>query len=87
MFCCQTSEGGEKRITIDSFKNVVVQLHRNGEKVADTAQAVNKSLSSIYRIIRKFQNKGSLEIRQRSGRQRLIHERDYRRLQRIVYVD
>jgi transposase len=70
-----------------ALKKVVVQLYQNGEKIADIAQAVNKSLSSIYRVIRKFQNSGSLENRPRSGRPRLIDEREYRRLQRLVNVD
>ena len=54
----------EKReeLSID-LKKVVVQLYQNGEKIVDIAQAVNKSLSSIYGVIRKFQNSGSLENR------------------------
>ena len=78
----------EKReeLSID-LKKVVVQLYQNGEKIADIAQAVNKSLSSIYRVIRKFQNSGNLENRRRSGRPRLVDEREYRRLQRLVNVD
>jgi transposase len=47
----------EKREELSiALKKVVVQLYQNGEKIADIAQAVNKSLSSIYRVIRKFQN-------------------------------
>jgi transposase len=48
----------EKREELSIALKKVVQLYQNGEKIADIAQAVNKSLSSIYRVIRKFQKLG-----------------------------
>lgn len=50
------------------------------KKNTDVAQAVNKALSFLYRIIRNFQSRRSLDSGRRSGRPQLMNERDYQRL-------
>jgi transposase len=69
------------------LKQVIIELFSNGEKVSDIASSVNRSLSSAYRVIRKFESTGSTENLPRSGRPRSIDDREYRRLQRIVNKD
>lgn len=53
--CCQNFVE-EKRLEMAiALIRVVVQLYENGENLADIAQGVNKSLPSIYLVIKKIQ--------------------------------
>ncbi|XP_062615602.1 uncharacterized protein LOC134277298 [Saccostrea cucullata] len=69
------------------LKQVIVELYLNGEKMSAIARSVNRSLASVYRIVRKYEDTGLVENLPRSGLPRSIDDRDYRRLQGIVNRD
>ena len=70
-----------------ALKQVIIELYSNGEKVSVIARTINRSLASVYRVVRRFESSGSVENLSRPGRPRSIDNREYRRLQRIVNRD
>ena len=70
-----------------ALKQVIIELYSNVETFSGIARTINRSLASVYRVVRRFENSGSVENLSWPGRPRSIDNREYRRLQRIVNRD
>ena len=44
-----------------ALKQVIIELYSNGEKVSVIARTINRSLASVYRVVRRFESAGSVE--------------------------
>ena len=64
-----------------ALKQVIIELYSNGEKVFVIAMTINRSLASVYRVVRRFKSSGSVENLSQPGGPRSKDNREYRRLQ------
>ena len=56
-----------KLLTVDQ-KNVIVQLHEQKVKQTEIAKLFNVNRSTICCIIRRYENRGNVENKPKSGR-------------------
>lgn len=66
------------------IKEVVVDMFLNGSKISEIASILQKPYSTVSYILKKFKATGSVENLPRSGRPRVVTEREYRKLERTV---
>ena len=44
-----------------ALKQVIIELYSNGKKVSVIARTINRSIASVYRVVRRFESAGSVE--------------------------
>ena len=70
-------------LSLDITKLFVV-LYENGHKLSETSKLLSVSYMTISNIVKKYRNTGSAENMKRSGRPKLVSDRDYRKLERLL---
>jgi len=68
-------------------RSVIVFLHKEGYSVRKISEKVGKAKTTVYQIIKKFMETGSVADRPRSGRPRISTPRDDKVLIRISKKD
>jgi len=66
---------------------VIVDLYKNGHKVCNITKLLNLPYMTVSNIVKRFLCSGSTENKPRSGRPKVVTDRDYRQLERLVKVN
>ena len=66
------------------IKKLFVDLYENGHKRSETRKLLSVPFMTISIIVKKYRNTGSVENKKKSGRPKLVSERDDRKLERSV---
>ena len=66
------------------IKKLFVDLYENGHKLSEISKLLLVPYLTISNIVKKYRNTGSAENSKRSGRLKLVSDRDYRKLERLV---
>ena len=72
-----------RELSLD-IKKLVVDLYENGHKLSEISKLLSVPYMTISNIVRKYTNPGSVENKKRSGRPKLVSDRDYRKLESLV---
>ena len=72
-----------KELTL-AEKKVITELNTAGFKGSDIARQTGHPLPSIYGVLRRSKDRGTVENQHRSGRPSLLIDRDSRRLGSVV---
>ena len=72
-----------RELSLD-IKKLFVVLYENGHKQSETSKLLSVSYMTITNIVKKYRNTGSAENMKRSGRPKLVSNRDYRKLERLL---
>ena len=77
-----------KRVQLFLFeKNVIAALHKAGLKGPAAARETGHLLPTIYSVLRRFKQCGTVENEERSGMPSLLTPRDTRKLSGVVKSD
>jgi len=77
-----------KRVQLSlSEKNAIAALHKAGLKGPAIARETGHPLSTIYGVLKRFRQRGTVESEERSGRPSLLTPRNTRKLYRFVKSD
>ena len=68
-------------------RKLAVDLHQNGHRLSEIRKLLHLSYMTVSNIVKRFLQSGSVENKARSGRPRVVTERDYRKLERLVKVN
>ncbi|XP_062594615.1 uncharacterized protein LOC134256040, partial [Saccostrea cucullata] len=72
-------------------KNAIAELHRAGIKGLEIAKQTGHPLPTVYGVLRRLKDRGSIENQDRRGRPSLLSERDSRKhgttIQRKIYEE
>ena len=72
-----------RELSLDS-KKLFVDLYENGHKLSEISKLLSVPYITISNIVKKYRNTGSVENNKRSGRPKLVADRDDRKLERLV---
>ena len=72
-----------KELTL-AKKKVITDLNTAGFKGSDITRQTGHPLPSIYGVLRRSKDRGTVENQHRSGRPSLLSDRDSRRLGSVV---
>ena len=72
-----------RELSLD-IKKLVVDLYENGHKLSEISKLLSVPYMTISNIVKKYRNTGSVEKKKRSGRPKLVSDRNYRKLERLV---
>lgn len=72
-----------KELTPDK-KNAVLELFLKGLKPSEVCRLLEIPYSTVFNILKKFKTSGTLENKPRSGRPKIVTDRAYRQLERLV---
>ena len=68
-----------RELSLD-IKKLFVDLYENGHKLSEISKLLSVPYMTISNIVKKNRNNGSAENMKRSGRPKLVSDRDYRKL-------
>ena len=68
------------------IKKLFVNLYENGHKLNKISKLLSVPYMTISNIVKKYRNTGSVKNKKRSGRPKLVSDRDYRKLEHLVKV-
>ena len=68
-------------------RKLAVDLHQNGHRLCEISKLLQLSYMTVSNIIKRFVQTGSVENKARSGRPKVVTDRDYRKLERLVKVN
>ena len=66
------------------IKKLFVDLYQNGHKLSEIRKLLSVPYMTISNIVKEYRNNDSVENKKRSGRPKLVSDRDYRKLERLV---
>ena len=75
-----------KELTL-AEKKVIAELNKAGLKGSDIARQTGHPLPTIYGVLRRSKDRGTVENQHRSGRPSFLTERDSRRLGSVVKLN
>ena len=61
-----------------------MDLYENGHKLSEISKLLFVPYMTISNIVKKYRNTDSVENKKRCGRPKLVSDRDYRKLERLV---
>ena len=61
-----------------------MDLYENGHKLREISKLLSVPHMTVSNIVKKYRNTGSVENKKRSSRPKLVSDRDYRKLERLV---
>ena len=61
-----------------------MDLYENGHKLSKISKLLSVPYITISNIVKKYRNTDSVENKKRSGGAKLVSDRDYRKLERLV---
>ena len=67
-------------------RKLAVYLYQNGHRLCEISKLVRLSYMTVSNIVKRFLQSGSVENKARSGRPKVVTDRDYRKFQRLVKV-
>ena len=70
-----------------SEKNTIAALHKAGLKGSAIARETGHPLSTIYGVLKRFKQRGTVENKERSGRTSFLTPWDTRKLDGVVQSD
>ena len=76
--------GRKGRELSQDINKLFVDLYENGHKLSEISKLLSVSYMTISNIVKKYRNNGSAENMKRSGRPKLVSDRDYRKLERLL---
>ena len=76
--------GRKGRELSQDIKKLFVDLYENGQKLSEISKLLSVHYMTISNIVKKYRNNGSAENTKRSGRPKLVSDRDYRKLERLL---
>ena len=67
-------------------RKLAVDLHQNGHRLCEVSKLLQLPYRSmtVSNIVKRFLGSGSVENKARSGRPKIVTDRDYRKLERLV---
>ena len=68
-------------------RHAIIAIYQRGVKLAEIARQMGIGDTTVQYVIKRYKASGSLNSAQRSGRPKLLDDRDSRRLIRIVKKD
>lgn len=68
-------------------RKLAVDLHRNGHRLCEISKLLQLPYMNVSNIVKRFLRSGSVENKARSGRSKVVTDRDYRKLERLVKVN
>ena len=68
-------------------RKLAVDLHQNGHRLCENSKLLQLSYMTVSNIVKRFLQSGSLENKARSGRPKVVTDRDNRKLERLVKVN
>ena len=68
-------------------RNLAVDLHQNGHRLCEISKMLHLPYMTVSNIFKRFLQSGSVENKARSGRPKIVTDRDYRKLERLVKVN
>ena len=66
---------------------LAVDLHQNGHRLCEISKLLQLSYMTVSNIVKRFSQSGSVENKARSGRPKVLTDRDYRKIGRLVKVN
>ena len=72
-----------RELSLD-IKKLFMELYENGHKLCEISKLLSVPYITISNIVKKYRNTGSVENEKRSGRLKLVSDRDYRKLEHLV---
>jgi transposase len=81
-FTSNSPKMGKNRDICETDRKLIVQMHKDGKKVAEIAAEKGICVMSVFRILQRYKNEGSYKIKPRSGRPRKLTNRAVRRIVR-----
>ena len=72
-----------RELSLD-IKKLVVDLYEDGHKLREISKLLSVPYMTISNIVKKYRNTGSVENKKRCGRPKLVSDRDYRKLERLI---
>ena len=69
------------------IRKVIVDLYKNGHKVCNITKLLNLPYMTVSNIDKRFLCSGSTENKPRSGRPKVVTDRDYSQLERLFKVN
>lgn len=70
----------KKRETGVEIRNLIVQLREDGKSYGEIAKTVKKNRATVQSIIKKYRETGNISNKPRSGRPKVLSNRDIRLL-------
>ena len=67
-------------------RKLAVDLNQNGHRLCDISKLLQLPYMTVSNIVKRFLQSGSVENKARSGRPRVVTDRDYRKLERLVEI-
>ena len=68
-------------------RKLAVDLHQNEHRLCEISKLLHSSYMTVSNIVKRFLHSGSAENKARSGRPKVVTDRDYRKLERLVKVN
>ena len=69
------------------IRKLAVDLHQNRHRHCEIRKLLQLSYMTVSTIVKSFLQRGSVENKARSGRPKVVTNRDYRKLERLVKVN
>ena len=84
VFVVKETMGRKGRELSQDIKKLFVDLYENGHKQSEISKLLSVPYMTISNIVEKYRNNGSAENTKRSGRPKLVSDRDYGKLERSL---
>ena len=68
-------------------RKLAVDLHQNGHRLCKISKLLQLSYMTVSNIVKRFLQSGSVENKAKSGRPKVVTDRDYHKLERLVKVN
>ena len=68
-------------------RNLAVDLHQNGHRLFKISKLLQLSYLTVSNIVKRFLQSGSGENKSISGRPKVVTDRDYQKLEKLVNVN
>ena len=87
LFICKHRHRKKGSENSPEVRKLAVDLHQNGHRFCEISKLLQLSYMTVSNIVRRFLQKGSVKNKARSGRPKVVADRDYRKLKRLVKVN
>jgi transposase len=77
---------GKRKQLSNDIKNMIIEMRKSGYKLQEITDTLNIPRGTVSDVVR-FKRRGSVENKPRTGRHRLLDERDTMGLVRLVRSD
>ena len=68
-------------------RKLAVDLHQKKHRLCEISKLLHLSYMTVSNIVKRYLQSGSVENKTRSGRPKVVTDRDYRKLERLVKVN